>query len=77
MPSGSDVIRGAKGLIHINQIIRMNPRQKRRVDARIKSDCAYYDKEERLCLRLDDSCAQMITRSQNCRYFREAVLPLD
>lgn len=60
-------------------IIRLSPRQSRRVNALVKRECC--NCESGNCLLLDDGdpcvCPQLISYSLLCKWFRIAVLPLD
>ena len=60
-------------------IKRLTPAQRARCNRLIRRLCANYDGGN--CLPLDDGegcvCAQMISYSLLCRWFRAAVLPLD
>ena len=54
---------------------RMKPEQRKRTGALIRAACCNYDSGN--CICLDDVCAQMISGSLCCRWFRWAVLPQD
>lgn len=58
---------------------RMTPGQRRRANARIRTNCCNYDNGN--CLLLDDGeecvCVQSISYSVCCTWFRHAVLPQD
>ena len=53
----------------------MKPEQRKRTGALIRAACCNYDSGN--CICLDDVCAQMISGSLCCRWFRWAVLPQD
>ena len=53
---------------------RLNYKQYRRVQKLVHECC---NNDGGNCLLLDDCCAQSISRSLICKYFRAAVLPLD
>ena len=60
-------------------ILRLTPSQRSRCNRLIKRLCANYDDGN--CLVLDDGepcvCPQTISYSLLCRYFRNAVLPVE
>lgn len=47
------------------------------VDALIREWCANYDNSTGMCLGLECKCPQLLSGFLACRYFREAVLPID
>ena len=61
------------------EILRLTPSQRSRCNRLIKRLCANY--ADGNCLPLDDGdgcvCVQMISLSLICKYFRDAVLPVD
>lgn len=64
----------------MTEIIRLTEGQHRKVRSLIKSDCANFYAGN--CLLLDwhtesCQCPQMLTRSLVCRWFKNAVLPID
>ena len=65
--------------MEIKRLPRMNDDQLKSVRKLIQTKCCNYDHGH--CIRLDDGiddrCAQWITKSLNCIWFREAVLPLN
>ncbi len=60
-------------------LYRMTPGQRKRANALIRRACCNYDNGN--CVLLDDgekcACAQSISYSVICKWFRRAVLPLD
>ncbi len=62
-----------------NSLYRMIPAQRKRTTALIRRKCCSYDDGN--CLEQDDgdayTCAQTISFSVCCKWFRRAVLPLD
>ena len=54
---------------------RMRPEQRKQAKALIRESCCNY--EDGNCILLDNLCAQMISSSLCCRWFRRAVLPQD
>ena len=60
-------------------MIRYDPADLKRVKALIKKECCNYDSGN--CVLLDDGetcvCPQTISYSLLCKWFRNAVLPLD
>lgn len=57
----------------------LTPREKQSI-RRLIQQCANYDGAEKECLPLETGCAMLaigFNTSILCRYFREAVLPLD
>lgn len=61
-------------------MIRLTPKQSRRINALIRRECCNYDNGN--CILLDDGepcvCPQIITYSHIiCNWFKLAVLPLD
>ena len=63
----------------MSERIRMNEDQFGRAKKLIRKSCCNFSQGECLCLDNGESCtcAQMITRTVVCKWFREAVLPLD
>ena len=57
------------------QLPRMRPEQRKQAKALIRESCCNY--EDGNCILLDAPCAQMISGSLCCRWFRWAVLPQD
>ena len=59
----------------------MTPDQLRRAKRLIRNECCNYDTEHNECFALDEGdgcvCIQSISYSLLCRWFQEAVLPLD
>lgn len=60
---------------------QMTPAQLKRAKKLIRAECCNYDSANNECLALDEGdgcvCVQSISYSLLCRWFREAVLPLD
>ena len=60
---------------------QMTPAQLKRARKLIRAECCNFDRERNECLALDDgdgcACVQSISYSLLCRWFRDAVLPLD
>ena len=60
-------------------IKRLSPRQSRKVNTLVKTECCNCDNGN--CILLDDGdtcvCPQLISYSLLCKWFRIAVLPLD
>lgn len=54
-------------------VIRMTERQAREAYKLVKKECCNY--KDGICIVLDCPCPQLITRSLNCKWFRNAVLP--
>ena len=54
---------------------RMGPGQRRQAGALIRASCCNFDDGD--CILLGDVCAQIISNSVCCRWFRWAVLPQD
>lgn len=58
---------------------RIRDRQRQRVGTLIKAECCNYQRGN--CLLLDDGepvpCPQLVSGSLSCRWFRDAVLPID
>ena len=60
----------------MSAIIRLEPKQSRRVNALVSRECCNYDNGN--CILLDCTCPQTITYSHIiCKLFKTAVLPLD
>ena len=60
----------------MSAIIRLEPKQSRRVNALVRRECCNYDNGN--CILLDCTCPQTITYSHIiCKWFKTAVLPLD
>ena len=57
------------------QLPRMKPEQRKKARAMIRESCCNYENGN--CILLDDLCAQIISCSICCRWFRWAVLPQD
>ncbi len=59
----------------------MTAAQLAKVRRLIRTDCQNFDKEHTECYALDEgggcACAQHLSFSLLCRYFKKAVLPLD
>ena len=53
-------------------VIRMTEGQAREAHKLVKKECCNY--KVGICLVLDCPCPQLITRSLNCKWFRNAVL---
>ena len=53
--------------------------EKKKIRSLVTGMCANYDRESGLCLPLDCACYMLhkCWTGAYCRYFREAVLPLD
>ena len=54
-------------------VIRMTEGQAREAHKLVKKECCNY--KVGICIVLDCPCPQLITRSLNCKWFRDAVLP--
>lgn len=58
---------------------RINDKRRRKINRLVKAECCNYQQGN--CLLLDDgepvSCPQLISSSLSCRWFRDAVLPID
>ena len=54
---------------------RMKPGQRKQANALIRKSCCNFDHGN--CILLDEACAQMISASLCCKWFRWAVLPQD
>lgn len=63
----------------MSERIRMNEDQFGRAKRLIRKNCCNFSHGNCLCLDNGDSCtcAQVITRTVVCNWFKEAVLPLD
>lgn len=60
----------------MSAIVRLEPKQSRRVNALVRRECCNYDSGN--CILLDCTCPQTITYSHIiCKWFKTAVLPLD
>ena len=63
----------------MGELIRLTPKQSRKVNALIKKTCCNY--VDGNCILLDDGeeciCPQRISYSLLCKWFRTAVLPAD
>lgn len=63
----------------MGELIRLTPKQSRKVNALIKKTCCNY--VDGNCILLDDGeeciCPQRISYSLLCKWFRVAVLPAD
>ena len=60
----------------MSAIIRLEPKQSRRVNALVRRERCNYDNGN--CILLDCTCPQTITYSHIiCKWFKTAVLPLD
>ena len=60
----------------MSAIIRLEPKQSRRVNALVRRECCNYDNGN--CILLDCTCPQTITYSHIiCKWFKTAVLPND
>ena len=63
----------------MGELIRLTPKQSRKVNALIKKTCCNYIDGN--CILLDDGeeciCPQRISYSLLCKWFRTAVLPAD
>lgn len=63
----------------MNERIRMNENQFNQAKKLIRKNCCNFSQGN--CLNLDNGescgCAQMLTRTVVCKWFREAVLPMD
>ena len=72
-PSGH---RGPKSLMDARELTRD---EKKKIRSLVTGMCANYDRETGLCLPLDCACYMLhkCWTGAYCRYFREAVLPLD
>lgn len=59
--------------------IRMNEDQFNRAKKLIRKNCCNYSQGNCLCLDngISSPCAQLITRTVVCKWFKEAVLPVD
>lgn len=61
--------------------IQMTPAQLKRAKKLIRAECCNYDAQNNECFALDEGdgcvCVQSISYSLLCRWFKEAVLPLD
>ena len=62
-------------------MIQMTPAQLKRAKKLIRAECCNYDAQNNECFALDEGdgciCVQSISYSLLCRWFKEAVLPLD
>lgn len=56
-------------------VIRMTEGLARKARQLVKKECCNYDNGT--CIVLDCPCPQLITRSLNCKWFRDYVLPGD
>lgn len=58
---------------------RISDKRRRQINRLVKAECCNY--QQGSCLLLDDgepvSCPQLISGSLSCRWFRDAVLPID
>ena len=58
---------------------RISDKRRRQINRLVKAECCNYQQGN--CLLLDDgepvSCPQLISGSLSCRWFRDAVLPID
>ena len=72
-PSGH---RGPKSYMDARELTRAG---KKKIRTLVTGMCANYDRESGLCLPLDCACYMLhkCWTGAYCRYFREAVLPLD
>ena len=72
-PSGH---RGPKSYMDARELTRD---EKKKIRSLVTGMCANYDRESGLCLPLDCACYMLhkCWTGAYCRYFREAVLPLD
>ena len=57
------------------QLPRIRPEQRKQAKALIRESCCNYDSGN--CILLNNLCAQMISGTLCCRWFRWAVLPQD
>lgn len=61
--------------------IQMTPAQLKRAKKLIRAECCNYNTQNKECFALDEGdgcvCVQSISYSLLCRWFKEAVLPLD